>query len=399
MSEKFQEPLYRDKETGELKTQGELVEESESEEQSDKENENTKREIEQKKHMERDGLESPSRRNFIKGVVATGVGLAVPSYIGKENVPEQEELPEQRPDRKEKPSTEHRERMPGGLLPHEQLVYGKIQNLTEGLNEVYDEEYMHFAYNAKGQSGMETATDNLSELDMKRFITPFLERGLPQQLAYMIAIQETRARNTASWAGAVGMTGIMPHIAEHYGYAPDDVRDPYIASEITAKYLDDERKRFGDNIDMLLFAYNGGGLLFGFTEATPKHARTPANFYNFMQEKINTAYEGIEDAGYYVYKVDKRATTFIKMSELFDIPVEEIEHENPSVEPTQIHLEDKIKIPIEHATERTWRQVFRKEFETLYYAPEVKAKYNALRDLGLTSRIEKDLDTKTHSLG
>jgi len=273
-----------------------------------------------------------------------------------------------------------------------------VKDINFGLQSVFNREYDRIVREPEGREDMEASVENLDELDIQRFVQPFVDRGLPYKLAYMIAIQETRAKNDTSWAGAKGITGIMPSTAEHYGYTAEDVKDPYIAAEITARYLVDERDdRFGENTDMLLHAYNGGGGLFGFTSAYPEKERTPENFYAYMEKKINREAEEKLKAGYHVHTFDTRTKNLSEVSALFDVPLEELQEANPDLVPTEMEYGDTIQIPLEHAGAETWRQVFRKYFETLYYTFEVYGKYAALEKSDLISKIEAPLDTRVAS--
>lgn len=398
------EGYMRDRETGELRPEGEM-------------RESAKKMMEEELEVDREkeGLQSPGRRKFLKRAVA-GTGEALTgatvggAVLGHWWVSREKERRDETLKPEEEKETEL-EKEPELLMPHEQLARGEDVDLTAGIEAVFETHRAHLTDPEKSGADMEQAAENIQMLDMQRFVQPFWERDFSHKFAYMIAIQETRGRNLRSHSGAGSVTGIMPYTAERYGYTIEELQaDPAKAAEVTAQYLADERReRFGryfneeteqyddNNIDMLLHAYNGGGGLFEFTASVSREERTPENFYTYMEEKINTEYQEITQEGYYLYEFDTRAQNLSDVSGLFEIPIEDIKKANPGLEPTEMQHGDKIKIPIENATAGTWRQVFGKEFETLYYVPELSAKYAALKELGLVSKIEAPIDTRIAS--
>ncbi len=334
---------------------------------------------------QKEELQNPDRRRFVKGLAVLG-GAAVFGATERHPSHPQDEV------------ERNAEGEPIFFTPDVQLSrYREVKDIHFGLQSVFSREYDRILREPKGQKDMEESVENLDKLDIQRFVQPFLDRGVPYKLAYMIAIQETRAKHDTSWAGAKGITGIMPSTAEHYGYTTEDLKDPYVAAEISARYLVDERHRFGNNVDMLLHAYNGGGGLFGFTASYSFKDRTPEHFYAYMQEKINTEAAEKLRTGYHVHTFDTRTKNLSEVSELFSVALEELQEANPDVEPTTMKYGDEIKIPLAHAGAETWREVFRKYFETLYYTFEIHGKYAALKEQGLVSRIEKSLDTRLAS--
>jgi hypothetical protein len=269
------------------------------------------------------------------------------------------------------------------LTPLEQLqIYGEVRDLEKGLKVYHDQHYEKLTVTEEGMKDMYDAVSNMSKFDLQKMIKPFEEKGLSTKLAYMVAIQETRARNKKSSVGALGVTGIMPATAKAHGYTQEDLKDPYIASEITAEYFANERDvRFGNNEDMLLHAYNAGGGLFGFTKTVSKEERIPKKFYEYMENYMNGIFSEVKERGY-THTLEKRDKTLSHVSKRFEVPLADILEANGLTENSPIHVGGTIIIPfrdMKHAAE----VVFRKPLEALQYTPEIRAKYDALKDSGL----------------
>jgi len=278
------------------------------------------------------------------------------------------------------------ERPPVELDPVEQFIkYGKIKNLHTGIEAVKDEHFRHLTKDKNGVDDMRIAAENMSMLDMDRFTKPFVDAGLPPQLCYMIAVQETRGRNITSWAGARSIMGIMPKTAKALGYTEEEIDDPYIASEVSAKYCVEEQKRFNEG-DMILHAYNGGGSLFEFTGKTPRIDRTTENFYSYMEEDMNKTYDEIVSRSYVNAKI-RKGDTISRISQKWGVSMSEVLALNNLSKQSIIHPGNKIKIAFENSQEML-EKIFSKELEVLRYTPEVKAKYEVLKDQGLLAHLD-----------
>lgn len=107
----------------------------------------------------------------------------------------------------------------------------------------------------------------------KDFITPFdplfkkyaAVAGYDWFLLASIAYQESRFRtNLSSWAGAVGLMGLMPRTAASFGASGNQLTNPEVSIKVGAGLiarLDDIFKRVPDpqqRIKFILAAYNGG---------------------------------------------------------------------------------------------------------------------------------------------
>lgn len=337
--------------------------------------------------QQKEGLQNPSRRRFIKKAIQTGLGVGATASLVPGVL---EMLSKDEPQEENREEEEKKERIPPVVItPLEQLAaYGEIRDLKKGVEALYSDHYRYLTTTGKGKEDMRRAVKNLSHLDLKKMARPFKERGLPLELAYMIAIQETRARNTTSWAGARGLTGIMPKTAKAHGYDPDDAYNPYIASEITARYLETEKEdRFGDDIDLLLYSYNAGGGLFGYTKTVPeKKERTVEGFYEYMEDYFNTRYNEVKEKGYYEYTI-RSGDTLLRISRFFRVPLEDILEKNGLTMESVIHEGDILKVPFTDMQDFV-KVIFRKPLEAIRYTPELKAKYKAMKDRGFTERIE-----------
>jgi len=337
-----------------------------------------------------------TRRRFLSGSLALATLAAaklssLPTEIKKEEKHETHVIPEEVGVLEEKNEKKiPKEDLPVVLTPYEQLcAYGEIRNLKEGLKVVYDKHYFQLSKTEDGLYDMKKATRNIARYDMKKMKEPFIKNDLPQELAYMIAIQETRGRNQKSHRGALGITGILPTTAKMLGFNAKKVNDPYLANRITAQYLAVEHKeRFGDvnDIDILLHAYNAGGGLFGFTQVTKSKERTSENFYKYMENYINTKFHEVRERGY-VHTVDKEDKNLVSICERFEIPLRKLLVVNNISEKTLIYEGDRLIIPFE-TLEDAAKIIFRKPMETLQYVPQLRAKYKALKDTGLLALID-----------
>ncbi len=89
--------------------------------------------------------------------------------------------------------------------------------------------------------------------------------GYDWQLLAAIAYQESRFRtDLSSWAGAIGLMGLMPRTAAIYGVEGDDLKNPEMSIMAGASYLKYLTKAFtkipdpDERIKFVLASYNGG---------------------------------------------------------------------------------------------------------------------------------------------
>ena len=288
------------------------------------------------------------------------------------------------------------------FTPRDQLEkFGKIKDLEAGLRWYEREHTMHFLQTASGRLDIERAVRNLSSLEMDKFMEPFRDRQLPEDIAYLIALQETRGKiGVVSHAGARGIMGIMPKTLMLLGFKKKKVaeltKDPYLGSEVAAEHLEEDRKIFGNNITMLLHSYNGGANLFGFTKKFPKDQWTPEHFYTYMQERINTEYQDILKYGYQ-YTI-KTGDTLNTIAQKYKISLKELMEVNRVHPKSKIYAGKKMRIPLRD-TQTILDTVFAKEFELLHYVPEIRAKYTALKKMGYVQSLEEGVIKKRSAFG
>jgi hypothetical protein len=315
------------------------------------------------------------RRRFLRGAGALVATTLIPAADTEmENV--------QQP-------PETREKMPS-LSPLEQLIQqGRITDLKSGLGVLYGEQVKFLSEVPSGMQDMKTAVENIRKIGMDVLTKPFKDVGFPPQLGFMIAIQETRGKSVILSSGARGVMGIMPQTAKDHKHKPEDMNDPEKAAGVSARLLASERVRFGNDLEVLLTAYNAGGGLHGFTKVTKKEERTLDNFYAFMQKRMNERYARVSEAGYYEYTIRRPQKPEV-LKRVFGLDDEAIK-----LLPTQL-IHGVMMVPkntlvrgtFDSSSEKTIKFLFRAEFEMIQYVPQMKAKYEALRRLGLLQILE-----------
>ena len=353
-----------------------------------------------------DGPENPERRKFIKKALKTGVqagigaGISakVVSLLEEEKKGTKDEVNEIRKQLHEEEFSaspeEQKERVPVVLSPLHQLeAWGEIRDMQAGVEAIKIDHYQKLVATDKGKGDLRAMVENISQLDLREIARPYRELGLPEELAYMVAIQETRARNLTSHAGAKGMTGLMPETIKSMGFEEKDAFNPYKANVMTARYFATERDdRFGNDIDLLLHAYNAGGGMLGYTATRrSKKERNIEDFYAYMQDLFNEQYKAIEkeitEKGHFTYTLTGDDKTLTHVSRKFDVALKDLLEVNGFTQETIIHQGDNIHIPCSDPIKAA-KTLLRKPFEAIRYTPEVKAKYQALKEKGYIHQIE-----------
>jgi hypothetical protein len=97
--------------------------------------------------------------------------------------------------------------------------------------------------------------------------------GLNPELVAAVAKVESRFRPKAiSKAGARGLLQVMPSTGLRLGFRPADLFDPQKNLDAGAKYLRELADRFGDDLSLVLAAYNAGeGAVDRFGGVPPYH--------------------------------------------------------------------------------------------------------------------------------
>lgn len=82
---------------------------------------------------------------------------------------------------------------------------------------------------------------------------------VPPDLMFALGHQESGNNPTAvGKAGEIGQFQMLPETAKHYGYTPDQMRDPWVQYKATQQYLGELLKRYHGNEFLALVAYNSG---------------------------------------------------------------------------------------------------------------------------------------------
>lgn len=149
--------------------------------------------------------------------------------------------------------------------------------LAKALNEWFEANYKTPIYKDVTKKYFELSKQNFDEIDMTMLkegaISPFDDvfkkyaktSGYDWELLAAIAYQESRfTTNRSSWAGAVGLMGLMPRTAKSFGVSGDELSNPEQSIKvgaglikrlngIFAKVTNPEQK-----IKFVLAAYNAG---------------------------------------------------------------------------------------------------------------------------------------------
>ncbi len=269
------------------------------------------------------------------------------------------------------------------------LTNGNVANLERALGAVYEEHYKYLTEDPKGQADLKTSVNNLSEIDLSAFLKPYQEAGIPEEIAFLIAIQESRGKvDAVSHSGARGINQIMPATARLFGSNKEDVFDPEEAAKVTTKYLKSEAKVFNrSNLPALVSIYNSGrGLAGDYLRQSEKEERDAHSFYQFLEKELNEETEPIHKHGYYKHQVQK-GQSLNRIAKRYHTSVEAIVEQNPGLNPNRLSVGQEVKVPMNMATAIATVSKLRKLVEMLEYGPEFFAKWEALIKLGLLHEL------------
>lgn len=155
------------------------------------------------------------------------------------------------------------------------VVRKDMPKLAQALNEWFDSKQEKAIYSSIMKKYFELSKQPLDEVASvaipKGALSPFdglFKKHAGQfdwRLLVAIAYQESKFRtDLSSWAGAVGLMGLMPRTAVSLGISVEDRTDPDLSIQASVKYLIKLDKLFRkiDNADerikFILAAYNGG---------------------------------------------------------------------------------------------------------------------------------------------
>ncbi len=126
--------------------------------------------------------------------------------------------------------------------------------------------------------------------------------GYDWHLLASVAYQESRFKpEVASWAGAVGLMGLMPRTAKVFGAAGDELKDPEISIQVGAKLINKLNEIFAkvpdpqQRLKFVLAAYNSGnGHIADAQALARKHNADPykwdGNVEKYIELKSNPEY-------------------------------------------------------------------------------------------------------------
>ena len=107
-------------------------------------------------------------------------------------------------------------------------------------------------------------------------------------LLHAIAHVESRHNPQAvSPAGAMGLMQVMPATARRFGVGDprSELLDPEVSLEVSSAYLKTLQGRFGNQLDLILAAYNAGdGAVERYGRSVPPYAETRGYVHDVMAE-------------------------------------------------------------------------------------------------------------------
>ena len=110
-------------------------------------------------------------------------------------------------------------------------------------------------------------------------------------MLHAIAYVESRYNpNAVSHAGATGMMQIMPATARRFGFtgSQSELFDPVISLRISSVYLRKLYKLFGNDLSLILAAYNAGeGAVIKYGRAIPPYKETQAYVQKVMAHYLS----------------------------------------------------------------------------------------------------------------
>lgn len=155
------------------------------------------------------------------------------------------------------------------------VVRKDMPKLAQALNEWFDSKQEKAIYSSIMKKYFELSKQSLDDMPSvaipKGALSPFDSLfkkhagSIDWKLLVAIAYQESKFRtDLSSWAGAVGLMGLMPRTAASLGLSSEDRTNPELSIEASVKYLNALNRVFRgvenpeERIKFVLAAYNGG---------------------------------------------------------------------------------------------------------------------------------------------
>lgn len=124
-------------------------------------------------------------------------------------------------------------------------------------------------------------------------------------LLHAIAYVESRHNSQAvSRAGAMGLMQVMPATGKRFGAAPSALHHPSVNLEVSATYLKTLQGRFGNDLPLVLAAYNAGE---GAVERYGRHIPPYAETRDYVRQVL-AQYDALRRAAEHLMRKPKSPT-------------------------------------------------------------------------------------------
>lgn len=184
------------------------------------------------------------------------------------------------------------------------VVRKDMPKLAKVLNDWFESKQEQVVYSSIMKKYFELSrlsVDDLPSVSIPRgHLSPFDELfkkhagQFDWRLLVAIAYQESKFRtDLSSWAGAVGLMGLMPRTAASLGLSSEDRTNPELSIMASVRYLSNLNKLFGkienpeERIKFILAAYNGGqGHIIDAQNLARKYGANPFRWEGNVREYV-----------------------------------------------------------------------------------------------------------------
>jgi len=376
----------------------------------------------EKKYLDRGKKElGMTRRNFLKGALATSAILAGGGAVKKAIEMSKKEAKEASPSinsgQEENISEEKIE-----INPEEaELTETELEEIKFGEIEIEDEDremmenifqpdinkkfevnldvtgaitkYWIHKYQTVEKRGLLKAKKEMDKISIL-LGEQFKKNGVPEEMMYL-AIPESGWKKSKSKKGARGYYQFMPKTAKMYGLK--NPNDPIESGGACARLLKDLYDKSGD-WDLALAGYNGG-FFWKYIIKCKKNNADPnySDFLKMIENKVNSERKEILEAKGFTHTIEKRKGNSIVeslwyLSKKFNVSIEEIEKANSEGASLskKIFEGKKIKIPYN----KEYKQIEYREkvsglIENIQYPPKFNAVLEAL-EISLAKYVSRE---------